>query len=419
MTYRSRVADRLLLEALEAAGAVLVEGPRACGKTATARQAAASEVLLDSDDGALAMAEALPALLLDGASPRLIDEWQLAPRLWNQVRHAVDETVEPGRFILTGSATPADDVTRHSGAGRIIRFRMRPMTLLESGASSGEVSLAHLLDGGTVQGSVTSVSVPDLAEIVVRGGWPALQSLAAAQAQRTLRSYLDDIARVDISSADPRASRRDASRVRRMLASYARHVATSASMATIARDTVAVGEPAIKDDTVAEYIAALERIWVIEEQPSWGPHLRSRDVVRKAPVRHFVDPSLAAAAMGASPDRLLQDLESFGLLFESLAVRDLRVYAQLLDGEILHYRDARGTEADAVIQLRDGRWALVEVKLAASRVGDAAASLRTLEDKIDTSRSGGPAARIIITGGEYAYTRDDGVHVVPLACLGP
>lgn len=418
-TYVPRIVDARLHENLSGAGAVLLEGPRACGKTATARHHSQSEVLFDTDDASLAMVETSPALLLEGKTPRLLDEWQLAPRLWNHVRRAVDDRDLTGQFILTGSATPADDATRHSGAGRIVRIRMRPMSLAESGHSTRAVSLAALMDGETISGARSELSVPDLAERIVVGGWPALQGVPVLAAQRNLQSYLDDVARADIATADSTATRRDPARVRRTLASYARHIATSASMRTIAADTSETGDRELHVDTMREYLTLLERIWIVEEQPAWGPHLRSRDVVRKAPVRHFVDPSLAAAALGASGDRLLRDPNTLGLLFESLVVRDLRVYAQALEGDVLHYRDGAGAEADSVIQLRDGRWALVEVKLAGSEADRGAESLNRVAQKIDVRRTGPPQASIVITGGEYAYTRDDGVHVVPIGCLGP
>lgn len=419
MDYAPRLMDGELDLMLEAAGAVLIEGPRACGKTATARHRAASAVYLDADDAALAMVATTPRLVLDGATPRLLDEWQLAPRIWNHVRRAVDERRERGQFILTGSATPSDDATRHSGAGRIIRLRMRPMSLYESRSPATAVSLADLMSGGVVNAQRTDTTVEDMAALIVGGGWPESQGEAPEVSQRRLRSYLDDIARVDLPAVPGEVARRDPARISRTLRAYARHTATSASNATIAADTAGAEGSQIYVDTVRGYVSALERIWIVEEQPSWGVHLRSKDVVRKAAVRHFVDPSLAAAALGAGPDRLLRDPETLGLLFESLVVRDLRIYSQVHDGEVLHYRDSAGAEADAVIQLRDGRWALVEVKLAGSRVDEAAASLTRLAAKIDTSRIGAPSALIVITAGEYAYTRDDGIHVVPLACLGP
>lgn len=385
----------------------------------TGQHHSASQVRLDVDSDARALAQVSPTVLLQGAAPRLIDEWQLEPHLWNHLRHEVDDRRVPGQFILTGSSTPVDDVTRHSGAGRIVRLRMRPMSLYESGHSSAAVSLDAIISGEPPPAAQSGMALEDLVKRLCVGGWPALQNLSCEDAQFVLRSYLDDVARVDIQVAGASATRRDPERVRRMLDSYARHIATSASIATIAKDTGGEVDVQLYSDTVREYLAALQRIWVVEEQPSWAPHLRSRDIVRKAAVRHFVDPSLAAAALGAGPERLLWDPNTLGLLFESMVVRDLRVYAQALDGEVRHYRDSAGAEADAVLQLRDGRWAVIEVKLASSQVDAAAASLTALVNKIDTSRIGKPAARIVITAGRYAYTRPDGVHVVPLACLGP
>lgn len=419
MAYQPRILDTVIERSLSIAGAILVEGVRACGKTATGTHHSGSAVRLDVDEDARQLAAINPALLLEGAVPRLIDEWQLEPQLWNQVRRAVDDRGIPGQFILTGSATPADDDTRHSGAGRILRVRMRPMSLTESGQSSGVVSLARLLDGESVSGARSELSLEGIADRLSVGGWPGLQSLAAPGAQQLLRSYLDDVARADILVAEGTATRRDPVRVRRLLSAYARHISTPASMATIAADTADDATKQVRADTTADYIDALQRVLVVEEQPSWGPHLRSRDRVRKGPIRHFVDPSLAVAALGAGPERLLHDPNTFGLLFESMVVRDLRVYSQPIDGEVLHYRDSAGTEADAIVQLRDGRWAAIEVKLGSAQVDAAVESLNALVAKVDTARAGVPAARIVVTGGEYAYTRPDGVHVVPLACLGP
>ncbi|MDR1237879.1 MAG: DUF4143 domain-containing protein [Propionibacteriaceae bacterium] len=417
-SYLARVVDAEIDRALRIAGAVLIEGPRACGKTETGREHASSEVLLDTDTEARALAQVQPSLLLEGASPRLIDEWQLEPQLWNHVRRTVDDRRTKGNFILAGSATPADDVTRHSGAGRILRLRMRPMSLFESGHSSGDVSLATILSGEPVPGSRSPLTVTDVVARLCVGGWPGLLNLAPDEAQHILVSYLDDVARADLLRADSEEPKRDPVRVRRLLRAYARHVATPASTATIANDT-SQSQMAIKADTAAEYLAMLQRVMVIEEQPSWGPHLRSRDLVRQSSLRHFTDPSLAAAALRASPELLLHDLNTLGLLFESMVVRDLRVYSQALGGTVSHYRDSSGLEADAVVTLPDGRWIVAEVKLAASQADAAAKALDRLVAKLDLSRSGAPVARLVITAGEYAYTRDDGVIVVPLACLGP
>ncbi|HWV49811.1 MAG TPA: DUF4143 domain-containing protein [Microbacterium sp.] len=293
------------------------------------------------------------------------------------------------------------------------------MSLMESGRSTGEVSLRALLDGDAADGS-SPLEISELAEVLCVGGWPGLQMMTPDVAQEVLRSYLDDVARVDMPALDGR--QRDFARIRRVLAAYARHVATPAAIKTITADAMDTDRPegdSVHPTTTSDYLTVLERVMVVEEQTSWGPHLRSRDVVRKASIRHFVDPSLAVAAMGGSADRLLDDPNAFGLLFESMVIRDLRVYTQPLDGEVLHYRDAAGAEADAIIQLRDGRWAAIEVKLGENRVEEAVTSLAKLVSKIDTARAGEPVARIVITAGRYAYTRPDGVHVVPLGCLGP
>lgn len=413
--YRSRVLDTELEETLRYPGAVLLEGPRACGKSATGRQHARSSIQLDIEPEAVRLAELDPTRLLIGERPRFVDEWQLAPGVWNAVRATVD-CENDASFILAGSAVPADDVTRHSGAGRIIRYRMRTMSLAESGHSSGEVSLGTVLadPAGAVSG-VSSLTVPDLAEAVVRGGWPGLQELPLRQVLTRLRSYVDDTARIDLPRLEGEP-RRDPDAVLRVIRALGRSTATEVSTAALARDS-STGDERMGDATVQGYLDALSRMFVIEDQPSWGPHLRSRDRVRKAPRRHFTDPSLAAAAVGADADRLLGDLEYFGQLFESLVVRDLRVYAEPIGGIVRHYRDSAGREVDAIIEFPDGRWMAVEIKLAAAREEEAAASLTRFVKNLDTARTPPPAATIIITGGQYAYTRTDGIHVVPIGAL--
>jgi len=413
--YRSRVIDNELTEALRYPGAVLLEGARACGKSATGRHHSRSAVQLDIDAEALHLAELDPAQLLVGARPRFIDEWQLAPRLWNVVRASVDRD-DDASYLLAGSAVPADDVTRHSGAGRILRFRMRPMSLAESGHSNGDVHLGEILrEPHKAIGGASTLTVPDLAETVVRGGWPGMQDLPLRQAINRVRSYLDDTARVDIPRLEDEP-RRDPEAVTRLMRALARSTATEVAVAALARDASS-GGARMADATVQGYLGALARVFVIEDQPSWGPHLRSRDRVRQAPRRHFVDPSLAAAAIGADDSRLLTDLEYFGQLFESLVIRDLRIYTQPLGGVIRHYRDSAGREVDAIIEMPDGSWAAVEVKLAASREEDAAASLHRFADNLDPVRTTSPLAMMIITGGRYAYTRPDGIHVVPIGTL--
>ncbi len=417
--YLPRIVDEELREALSTAGAVLIEGTRGCGKTETGRAHSRSEALLDTDENALDLAEVAPSALLAGATPRLIDEWQLEPKLWNHVRRAVDERREPGQFILTGSATPPDETLRHSGAARLLRLRMRPMSLAETGASSGQVSLGNLLEGQefTPQAATVSQTVEGLTSVLAKGGWPNMQTLEPQDAQRLLRSYLDDVARIDIPRLQGE-DRRDTTRVRRTLSSLARNVATEVTLAAIATDVGGSDAP-LRPETVADYLSLLERIFVIEPQPAWNPHLRSRDSVRKRPKMHFVDPALAVAGIGASPRSLLQDLNTLGLLFESLVVRDLRVYAQRSDGSVSHYRDSSNLEVDAIVEARDGRWIAVEVKLGASQVDAAAVSLRRFKGKIDERRTRGPSELVVVTVGDYAYRRADGVLVVPISMLGP
>lgn len=339
--------DGELADRLQAVGAVVVEGPKACGKTETTRQVAKSEVLLDVDDQARAAAAVDPAILLGGPTPRLIDEWQVEPRVWDHIRRAVDDRGAPGQFVLTGSAVPPDDVTRHSGAGRFTRLRMRPMSLSEAGLSSAEVSLSALNDDQRISASDGGLTIRDIAEEVVRGGWPGLRELSVTNAAAAVRDYLVEIQRVDVERVDGR--RRDPERVARLVRSLARNVAGYAAATTLAADTGGSKGP-LKDDTVREYLSALERLMIVEDQPAWAPRLRSRTPLRSGPKRAFVDPSLAAAALDATPDRLLGDLETLGLLFESLVLRDLRVYAQATAARVLQYRDAGGLEVDAIVQ---------------------------------------------------------------------
>lgn len=394
----------------------MIEGPRACGKTATARQIAASEVLLDVDPNARQAIAVDPALVLDGPTPRLIDEWQIEPTIWNHVRRAVDDRSDPGQFILTGSAVPSDDVTRHTGAGRIARLRMRPMSLFEAGRSSGSMSLAELLDGRISPAPDPGLTVVDLAEELALGGWPGLRGRSVPDGLLAVRDYLDEIARVDVGRLDE--THRDPNRVARLLSSLARNVATPAAATTLAQDTGGADGP-LKDDTVRAYVGALERLMVVEDQPAWAPHLRSRHRLRTAPKRHFVDPSLAVAALRAAPDRLLSDLSLFGLLFESLVIRDLRVYSQAADARVLQYRDSGGLEVDAIVEAGDGRWMAFEVKLGHGQIDDAAASLRRFAARIDTASCGSPALLGVIVATGYGYRREDGVAVIPIGALGP
>ena len=420
--YWPRVADGELKRRLARSGAVLIEGPRACGKTASARRIAASSVMLDADPSARRAAAVDPGFLLQGATPRLIDEWQLVPDIWNHVRHAVDDRPGRGHFILTGSAVPPDDITRHTGAGRIGRLRLWPMSLFELKHSTGEVSLRRLLAGDPVPSCAAELSVRELAELACVGGWPKhLGSseddppLSAEDAMAENRDYLGEVCRTDIQRVD--GSGRDPARVGRFLQSLGRNVATCASMATLARDAGGADQR-LTNHTARSYMTALERLMIVEDQPPWAPHLRSRSRLRTAPKRHFVDPSLAVAALSASPEHLLHDFEWFGFLFESMVVRDLRVYAQASGATVYHYRDNTGLEVDIVVDAGPGRWAAFEIKLGASRVDEAARTLRKFADRVDTQRYGEPAALGVIVGSGYGYARPDGVGVIPVGGLG-
>jgi len=415
-SYRPRIVDNELKGRLSAVGAVVIEGPKAAGKTASARQVAASEVLLDVDDNARQAVSISPAIVLEGETPRLIDEWQVEPAIWNHIRRAVDDRGRPGQFILTGSAMPPDDVTRHTGAGRISRLRLRPMTLFETGHSDGTVSISELLRGASPRSRETRLSIENLVERVAVGGWPGNLGLTVPQALRAVRDYLDEIRRVDVSRVE--GTRRDPSRVGRLLRSLARNVATYAAATTLAADAGGA-DGALDDDTVRQYLSALERLMIVEDQPAWAPHLRSKSILRSASKRHFVDPSLAAAALRATPERLLRDLKLFGLLFESLVIRDLRVYAQAADAQVLQYRDNTGLEVDAIVEAADGRWAAFEIKLGSAQVDEGSASLLKFAARVDTERSGKPAALAVIVGSGYGYVRPDGVGVIPIAALGP
>jgi predicted AAA+ superfamily ATPase len=413
--YTPRVVDDELERRLAAAGAVVIEGPKACGKTETARRRAASAVLLGVDQRALAAARVDPALVLDGPTPRLLDEWQTEPAIWNHVRRAVDDRRASGQFILTGSAVPADDIDRHTGAGRFSFLRMRPMSLAEAGHSTGQVSLAALFAGEPVRAGDAGLTVPRLAELAVIGGWPAQQHNSHSVAAQAAADYLHQIATVDVGRVA--GHRRDPIKVQALMRSLGRNVATEVSITTLAAD--AGGPDAdLSRVTVSEYLAALDRLMVIEDQPAWAPHLRSTRQLRSSPKRHFVDPSLAAAAVGAGPHRLLQDLNYFGFVFESLVVRDLRVLSQPLGGRVLHYRDNKGLEVDAIVELADGRWAAFEVKLGGRAIDEGAASLRRFRDIVDIERRGEPAVLGVITATGYGYRRDDGVAVIPIGTLG-
>ena len=416
MAYLPRIVDAELTELLGAVGAVLIEGPKACGKTATAMRSAASEVLLDVDDNARRMVGIDPCAVLDGDTPRLIDEWQLEPSIWNHVRRTVDRRSLPGQFILTGSAVPADDTTRHTGAGRFVRLRMRPLSLFETGLSSGEISLQGLIDGHEQRAKRSELSIVSIAELICAGGWPGNAGKLLRSAVRMNRGYLDEIRRIDISRVSEK--RRDPGKVARLLQSLARNVATPVALSKLAADVGGNGA-GLKADTVAEYLDALERLMLVENQPAWSPHLRSRTTLRATPVRHYVDPSLAAAALRATPARLTADLEYLGLLFESMVIRDLRVYAQAADAQVFHYREKEGLEVDAVVEAADGRWAAFEIKLGERWVAGASKNLNRLARRMEKSDHERPSALAVIVPNGYGHAGMHDVGVIPIGALGP
>lgn len=417
MEYRPRVVDALVASRLAATGAVLLEGPKASGKTFTAEQHAKSFVYLDTDEAARRALQVDPSLVLNGAPPQLIDEWQLdGTNVWNFVRSEVNRRQTPGQFILTGSSVPDDDVRRHSGAGRIARLTMRTMSLFESGESSGEMSLSALLAGDRPVASPPALSARDVAELVVRGGWPLNIGKSATIASRANIDYLQTIVEVDVPRVG--GSRRDPASARRLAQALARNVAMEQKVARLAAEVAGV-EEGLARSTVYDHLKIFERLLLIEQQPPWAVHLRSRASLLKASRTHFVDPSLAAAALHADVGRLLQDLNYLGLLFESLVVRDSRVYASPLDGTVHHYRDSDDLEVDIIIQTTGGTWGAFEVKLGPSQVDAAAATLLKFAQKIDTTRSGAPAVLGVITSSGYGYTRSDGVVVIPIGSFGP
>ena len=419
MTYLPRLLDTVLGQRLGSSGAVLLEGPKACGKTFMAEQFAASSIYLDVDEAALAALKVDPTMVLRGEAPQLVDEWQLdATRVWNSVRAEVNRRGAPGQFILTGSSVPEDDARRHTGAGRFARLHLRPMSLFESGQSTGEISLTALLRGERPTAGASPITVSDVADLIVRGGWPLNLNLSVADAAQANTDYLRNIAEVDIRRIEQ--TRRDPATAERVLQALARNTAMEQKLARIAREVAGDGEGvALARSTLYDYLPPLQRLMILEEQPAWSTHLRSRATLLKAPRTHLVDPSLAAAALGAGPARLLQDLNTLGLLFESLVVRDCRVYADLLDGVVYHYRDSDNREVDIIVQTRSGSWGAFEVKLGIGQVDEAAENLLDFANKVDTSKAGAPAALGVITSTGYGYTRDDGVAVIPIGHLGP
>lgn len=413
--YLRRYADDILKESLEASGAVWIQGPKWSGKTRTATMQAKSVLLMQDPDETqnyLQMAGLKPSLLLQGHAPRLIDEWQMAPVIWDAVRHAVDQRGETGQFILTGSTLPLNNAVMHPGTGRISRMVMRTMSLFESRDSNGEVSLKSLFDGMEPEGSST-LDIQELAFLVARGGWPGALGMTNQNALHQVENYVDAIVENDISEVD--GVSRDPIRARVLMRSLARNIATTTSLPVIQNDVDGSNKPS--SNTVSSYLNGLERLFVVENQPAWSPTLRSRSILRKTAKRHFIDPSIAVAALKTNPDGLLKDFNTLGYLFESLCIRDLRIYSQVLQGDVLHYQDNTGLEADAIIALHDGRWGAVEVKMGQKMVDEAAENLLKLKDKIDADKTNPPSFLMVLTGNGYAYRRKDGVFCVPIGCL--
>lgn len=419
--YKQRITDKVLAKKLQAKGAVLIEGPKWCGKTTTAEQISKSILYMaDPEKKAqnLTMADISPKRLLAGDNPRLIDEWQLAPKLWDAVRFEVDHRDELGLFILTGSSVPVDSgEISHSGTGRFAWLLMRPMSLYESGESSGEISLKVLFSNPGEIFAENQLDLNSLAFLTCRGGWPLATTLSGDIALEQAFDYYDAVVNSDISKVD--GVSRNPERVRSLMRSYARNQGTQAAHEVLCEDIATNDSSSFNSDTVYSYINALKKIFVIEDMEAWNPNLRSKTAIRTSNTRYFVDPSIAVSALGVGPDDLVSDLNTFGLLFETLCIRDLRVFADALDGKVYHYRDKSGLECDAVVHLRNGNYGLIEIKLGGDKlIEEGAANLKILRDKIDTDKMKAPSFLMVLTGtGDFAYKRPDGVFVVPIGCL--
>lgn len=419
-TYKKRIADGLFLRKLAGKGAVLIEGAKCCGKTTTAEQIAKSVKYMTETgmvEQNVQLAKLNPKLLLRGDIPRLIDEWQVAPQLWDSVRFESDHG-PLGQFILTGSSVPPDmSKVIHSGTGRIGWLKMRPMSLWESHESSGEVSLAELFTTPGQVGAINSVDIEQLAFLICRGGWPLAIDMEREIALDQAFDYVESVEKRDISKVD--GVERDAVRVHRLLRSLARNQGNQASLGTIKADLTANEADTLSEDTIASYCKALKEIFVVEDSEAWNPNLRNKTAIRTRDTHYFTDPSIATAALGIGPDDLVNDLNTFGLFLKTMAVRDLRVYAEALNGKVYHYRDKNGLECDAVVHLRDGRYGLVEIKLGGDElINEGVETLKTLASKIDSTKMNEPSFMMVLTGvGTYAYKREDGVYVVPIGCL--
>ena len=422
--YRHRIMDNLLAKKLQAKGAVLIEGPKWCGKTTTAEEIAASKVLLaktDAKEQFKRLLEIDSDTALSGEAPMLIDEWQTVPKLWDAVRYTVDHRRKMGQFILTGSAVPDKDAEKereHSGTGRFAWLTMRPMTLSESGESNGSVSLADLFAAPEKLFGRNSLKLQDIAFLICRGGWPMAVGLPEEAALEQAFDYYDAVTKEDVTRVD--GVKRASERVRRLMRAYARHQGTQASIATLREDLKNNDIATLDDDTIVSYLEALRKIFVVEDMPAWNPNIRSKTAIRTADTRYFVDPSIATAALGMGPADLVNDLNTMGFFFETMCVRDLRVYAEALNGKVYHYRDKSGLECDAVVHLRNGQYGLIEIKLGGqSLIDDGVRTLNSLAAQVDTSRMKAPAFKMVLTAtGEYAYRRsEDGIYIVPVGCL--
>ena len=421
--YKKRIADDILKRKLKGKGAVLIEGPKWCGKTTTALEIAGSVLYMadpKSLEQNLSLADINPSLLLTGDTPRLIDEWQLAPKLWDAVRFEVDQRNDEGQFILTGSSVPADDKKIiHTGTGRFAWLTMRPMSLYESGESNGSVSLNDLFNDKTDISGINSLSLEDIAYLCCRGGWPKSIFMDKETSLEQAYDYYDAVVNFDISRVDN--INRNPERVKNLIKSYARNIGSQASNETIKNDIINNDSANLDSDTVLSYINALKKIFVVEESPSWNPNLRSKTAIRTSDTRYFVDPSIAVAALGVGPNDLINDLNTFGLIFETLCIRDLRVYSELLNGVVYHYKDSSDLECDAVVHLRNGKYGLIEIKLGGDKlINEGANNLIKMKNKIDTDKMSNPSFLMVLTAaGDYAYLREDGVFVVPIGCLMP
>ena len=419
--YKHSIADRILERKVLGKGAVLIEGPKWCGKTTTAKQL--SKSILDLGDSSVLMQssqliEISPKALLEGKTPRLIDEWQALPTIWDCIRSEVDRRGEPSQFILTGSSVlPEAEETIHSGTGRFAYIKMRTMSLYESGESTGSISLSDLFEGKSFEVLQNEMDIDELAYLICRGGWPWATLIPKEVALDQAFDYVDSVVQKDIQRVDK--IKRSPDRARLLLRSYARNISQQISYATIRKDMLANDASTLDEDTVADYVKALKKLFVIEDLAAWNPNIRSKAAIRTSDTRHFVDPSIGTAALRLGPKDLINDLQSCGLFFEDLVVRDLRVYAEALDGELYHYRDSSGLECDTVLHRRNGSYALLEVKIGGeNRINEGAANLLALAKNIDTNKMSAPSFMAVIIGvGKYAYPRKDGVYVIPIGCL--